>query len=53
MAIEYIIFLVKLWPFCSNSFANGYSEVFKVADYESEVKISKFKMADLIWCSTT
>ena len=29
----------------SNSLGNGYPEVFEVADYESEVRISKFKMA--------
>ena len=28
---------------------NLYSEVFGVADYESVVRFSKFKMADSIW----
>ena len=46
-------FLVKHGQFCSNLLRNGYSEVFEVADYESEVKILKFKMADLIWHPNT
>ena len=38
-------FLVKLWQFCSNLLENGYLGVFEVSDYESEVRILKFKMA--------
>ena len=43
MAVEYIGFLVKLWQFCFNSFANDYSPVFEVAEYEYEVRTLKFK----------
>jgi len=28
---------------------NWYSGVFEITDYESEVKIQEFKIADLIW----
>ena len=39
-------FMGKLCIFFSNSLRNGYSGIFEVADYESEVRISKFEMAD-------
>ena len=45
-------FLVKLWQFCSNLLENGYLGVFEVSDYESEIRTSKFKMADPIWRSS-
>jgi len=39
-----------LWLINNNYLAeNEVRNVFWVADYESEVKIQKFKMADLIW----
>ena len=46
-------FMVKLWRFCCDLLRNGYERVFEVADYESEVRISKLKMANPIWRSST
>ena len=42
-------FWVKIWKFCRND----YSEGFEVANYESKVRITKFKMANPIWRSNT
>ena len=40
--------LGKLQELCSNSLRDSYSGVFEIADYESEVRIEKFKIVDLI-----
>ena len=45
MAVKYMIFSAELWQLCFNSLRNGYSGIFKVGDDESEVTISKLKMA--------
>ena len=46
MAVKYINFWKNFWQFCSNSLGNDCPRVFEVADYESEVTISKLKTAD-------
>lgn len=38
-----------LYVFVTDCFENLYPRVFQVADYESEDRFSKFKMADPIW----